>query len=141
MKKTIITIALALMTVSLSAEEIAKNNSTGMALSEVMGNYTISGPHGALILGDKEKTVDILTTMEGCFIKKRIEFINWGDQKYEVGSDKEGLYIIKVGMGAVKVRQSDVTIFLASLGVKAAKEGFEVAKEKGSKIWNTIKEK
>lgn len=138
--KTIITIALALATISISAKEVAKNPVTDMTLSEALGVYTISGPQGAIILGNLDKSIDLLTSLETSFFKEHLNFINWENQKYEVGSDKDGLYIIKVGAGAVKIRQSDVNIFLAKLLLIKGDAAAKVAKEKAVKIWKDIKE-
>ena len=137
--KTIITFALALATISISAKEVAKNPITDMTLSEAMGVYTISGPHGAIILGNLDNSIDLLTSLETSFFQEHLNFINWENQKYEVGSDKDGLYIIKVGAGAVKIRQSDVNIFLAKLLLIKGDAAAKVAKEKASKIWKDIK--
>jgi hypothetical protein len=140
MKKFIFAIALALTTLTLSAKEVVKNPITDMKLSEALGVYTISGPQGAMILGNLDNSINLLTSLETSFFQEHLNFINWENQKYEVGSDKEGLYIIKVGAGAVKIRQSDVNIFLAKLLLIKGDAAAQVAKEKAVKIWNDIKE-
>lgn len=137
MKKYIIaTIAIALFTLPLFAKskEVSKNSDTGMVLSEVQGVYSISGPGGAIVLGDIRKTRDILASLSKCFIQEHLKnYIDCGEQKWEVHSDDQGLYIIKMGVGAVKLRQSDVNLFL--LKVESI-----IAKDKGSRILKILKE-
>lgn len=134
MKKIFIAIAFALLTLTLSAKEVSKNSSTGMTLSEELGVYSITGKGGAIILGDVKTTRNTLASLEKCFIQEHLNnYIDCGEQKFEVHSDDQGLYIIKVGLGAVKVRQSDVNIFL--LKVESI-----IAKDKLSRIGKIIKE-
>lgn len=134
MKKILIALAFAILTVSLSAKEISKNSDTGMKLTEELGVYSISGPGGILILGDIKTTRNTLASLEKCFIQEHIkDYISCGDQKYEVKSDDKGLYIIKAGAGAVKIRHSDVSIFL--LKVEAI-----ITKDKISRISKIITE-
>ena len=134
MKKIFIAIAFALLTLTLSAKEVSKNSETGMVLSEELGIYTITGKGGAIILGDVKVTRNTLAALEKCFIQEHLNnYIDCGDQKWEVHSDDQGLYIIKVGLGAVKIRQSDVNIFL--LKVESI-----IAKDKLTRIGKIIKE-
>jgi len=134
MKKIFIALAFALLTLTLSAKEVSKNSSTGMTLSEELGVYSITGKGGAIILGDVKTTRNTLASLEKCFIQEHLNnYIDCGEQKFEVHSDEDGLYIIKVGLGAVKVRQSDVNIFL--LKVESI-----IAKDKLSRIGKIIKE-
>ena len=135
MKKYIIaTIAAALFTLPLFAKEVSKNSDTGMVLSEELGVYSISGKEGAIILGDVKKTRDILASLSKCFIQEHLKnYIDCGEQKWEVHSDDQGLYIIKMGVGAVKLRQSDVNLFLIKV------ESI-IAKDKLSRIGKIIKE-
>ena len=134
MKKIFIAIAFALLTLTLSAKEVSKNSSTGMTLSEELGVYSITGKGGAIILGDVKTTRNTLASLEKCFIQEHLNnYIDCGEQKFEVHSDDQGLYIIKVGLGAVKIRQSDVNIFL--LKVESI-----IAKDKLSRIGKIIKE-
>ena len=134
MKKIFIALAFALLTLTLSAKEVSKNSSTGMTLSEELGVYSITGKGGAIILGDVKTTRNTLASLEKCFIQEHLNnYIDCGEQKFEVHSDDQGLYIIKVGLGAVKVRQSDVNIFL--LKVESI-----IAKDKLSRIGKIIKE-
>jgi len=112
------------------------NHDTGMKLTENLGVYSITGSKGALILGNLKDSRDILWQMEKCFIASNLESlltITINDQKYEVKSDDQGLYIVKVGLGAVKLRQSDVNQFLYYLESK-------IAKDKTKKIWDVITE-
>lgn len=134
MKKLILAIAFALITFTLSAKEVSKNSDTGMVLSEVQGVYSISGPGGAIVLGDIRKTRDILASLSKCFIQEHLKnYIDCGEQKWEVHSDDQGLYIIKMGVGAVKIRQSDVNLFLIKV------ESI-IAKDKLSRIGKIIAE-
>lgn len=135
MKKYIIaTIAAALFTLPLFAKEVSKNSDTGMVLSEELGVYSISGKEGAIILGDVKKTRDILASLSKCFVQEHLKnYIDCGEQKWEVHSDDQGLYIIKMGVGAVKLRQSDVNLFLIKV------ESI-IAKDKLSRIGKIIKE-
>ena len=130
----IMAIILAAAALTLSAKEVSKNSETGMVLSEEMGIYSISGKGGAIILGDIKKTREILVSLEKCFLQEYVKnYIDCGDQKFEVKSDDKGLYIIKVGLGAVKIRQSDVTLFLVKV------ESI-IIKDKGTRIINILKE-
>ena len=134
MKKLILAIAFALITLTLSAKEVSKNSDTGMVLSEIQGVYSISGLGGAIVLGDIRKTRDILASLSKCFIQEHLKnYIDCGEQKWEVHSDDKGLYIIKMGVGAVKIRQSDVNLFL--LKVESI-----IAKDKLSRIGKIIAE-
>ena len=134
MKKIFTAFAFALLTLTLSAKEVSKNSSTGMTLSEELGVYSITGKGGAIILGDVKTTRNTLASLEKCFIQEHLNnYIDCGEQKFEVYSDDQGLYIIKVGLGAVKVRQSDVNIFL--LKVESI-----ITKDKLSRIGKIIKE-
>ena len=134
MKKIFTALAFALLTLTLSSKEVSKNSSTGMTLSEELGAYSITGKGGAIILGDVKTTRNTLASLEKCFIQEHLNnYIDCGEQKFEVHSDDQGLYIIKVGLGAVKVRQSDVNIFL--LKVESI-----ITKDKLSRIGKIIKE-
>ena len=123
MKKIFIAIAFALLTLTLSAKEVSKNSSTGMTLSEELGVYSITGKGGAIILGDVKTTRNTLASLEKCFIQEHLNnYIDCGEQKFEVHSDDQGLYIIKMGVGAVKLRQSDVNMFLIKMESIIAKD-------------------
>ncbi len=134
MKNIFIAILLALASLTLSAKEVSKNSDTGMVLSEELGVYSITGPGGVIIIGDARKTRDTLASLSKCFIQEHIKnYIDCGDQRYEVKSDDNGLYIIKMGVGAVKLRQKDVNMFLIKM------ESI-IAKDKLHRISKIIKE-
>ena len=125
MKNIFIAILLALASLTLSAKEVSKNSDTGMVLSEELGVYSITGPGGVIIIGDARKTRDTLASLSKCFIQEHIKnYIDCGDQRYEVKSDDNGLYIIKMGVGAVKLRQKDVNMFLIKMESIIAKDKF-----------------
>lgn len=133
---TLVTLLFISCSVDTNSPTKVMNNDTGMKLTENLGVYSITGPKGALILGDIKESRDILWQMEKCFVASNLESlltITINDQKYEVKSDDKGLYIIKVGLGAVKLRQSDVNQFLYYLESK-------IAKDKTKKIWDVITE-
>lgn len=121
--KHIITIAIAIVfaTLTLSAKEVSTNPDTGMTLSEHLGVYTISGKGGAIILGNKESASKFLMSANGAFTTEAINHIfNFGDDQFEVMKDDKGMFIIKVGAGAVKLRPSDTLLFSTALGLKSA---------------------
>lgn len=123
MKNIFIAILLALVSLTLSAKEVSKNSDTGMVLSEVKGVYSITGPGGVIIMGDARKTRDTLASLSKCFIQEHLKnYIDCGDQRYEVKSDDNGLYIIKAGVGAVKLRQTDVNMFFIKMESIIAKD-------------------
>lgn len=134
MKKIIIALAIALFSVTLSAKEISSNSSTGMTLSENLGVYTITGKAGAIILGDVKAARTFMADANKCFAQEKLKNVfEVGDQKYEVGKDDEGLYIIKIGFGGVKVRPSDTALFYTKL------ESIIIS-TKWNKIVETVKE-
>ena len=120
MRHIIITIAIALASLSLSAKEISKNPDTGMVLSEIAGQYTVTGKGGTIILGNKEQALKFMHAANSTMFTDVINHIfNFGDDQFQVGRDDKGLYIIKVGVGGVKLRQSDIFWFGSALGVKS----------------------
>lgn len=135
MKKIVTIITLALATIAtINAKEVSTNPATGMTLSENLGIYTITGKAGAIILGDKESASKFLMSANGAFATEAINHIfNLGDDKFEVGKDDKGMFIIKVGVGAVKLRPGDTTLFSTALGIKSAasavKSGINKVKE------------
>ena len=134
MKRIITIIALALATITLSAKEISTNPATGMTLSETLGVYTITGQGGAIVLGNQESASKFLMSANGSFATEVINHIfNFGDDQFEVRKDDSGLYIIKIGLGAVKLRPSDTALFSTALGIKstaaAVKKGVGKVKE------------
>ena len=134
MKRIIILFALAFASLTLSAKEISTNPATGMTLSETLGVYTITGQNGAIVLGNKESASKFLMSANGSFATEAINHIfNLGDDEFEVGKDDKGMFIIKVGLGAVKLRPSDTALFSTALGLKSAanavKKGADKVKE------------
>ena len=136
MKHLFITFILTITSITLSAKTLVMNHDTGMKLTEELGVYTITGPNGTLILGNLKNSRDILWQMEKCFISTNMgALVNFtiGENKYEVKSDDQGNYIIQVGFGAVKLRQSDVNQFLTYLQTK-------ITKSKVKKAWAVLTE-
>lgn len=118
----------------MNSKEIARNPDTGMVLTENGGTYSLKSSGGVMILGDLKKSRDILNTMNICFAKEKIsEVIDCGEQKYKVKKDNEGMYVIRAGLGAVKIRATDSALFFTVL------EG-KIMKNKGEKIWKIMKE-
>lgn len=116
-----LTIAAATITTTLSAKELSRNPDTGMTLSEHLGVYTITGKGGAIILGTKEDAIKFVSNANGTLFTEAINRVfNFGDDQFEVGRDDKGMYIIKVGLGAVKLRPSDTALFETVLLGKAA---------------------
>lgn len=139
MKHIILTIALAIAAVSLSAKEISKNPDTGMVLSENLGVYTITGQNGVIVLGNKEQASKFLRQAEGSLITEAINHVfNLGDDQFEVGKDDKGRFIIKVGLGAVKLRESDTTLFLTALGLKSAGNALKKGADKLGQAWDAL---
>lgn len=127
MKKILFTIAIAIVScITLSAKEISTNPSTGMTLSENLGIYTITGKAGAIVLGNKEAASKFLMSANKAFATEAINHVfNLGDDKFEVMKDNDGMFIIKVGLGAVKLRPSDTALFSTALGLKSAGESIK----------------
>ena len=144
MKRIITIIALALACISLSAKDIAKNPVTNKVLDKTAGIYSIKAPKGIIILGTEEMTREFLLSAAEAFSKEILhKTFKIGDDRFEVLKDDAGLYIIKVGLGVVKIRQSDVVVFsgaldLKSLG-KSAKEGWNYLKEKTKDLRDTLR--
>ena len=144
MKKIITIIALALTCISLSAKEVAKNPVTNKVLDKTAGIYSIKGPKGIIILGTEEMTKEFLTSAAEAFSKEILHStFKIGDDQFEVMKDDAGLYIMKIGLGVVKVRQSDVVVFGGALGLKSlgksAKEGWNYLKEKTKDLKDTLR--
>lgn len=116
------------------SKEISRNPDTGMTLTEIKGIYSLKSNNGIIVLGDIKETRNALNMMNICFTKEKLsDVINCGEQEYKVKKDDEGMYIIKVGLGAVKIRATDSALFFTII------EG-KIMKDKGKKIWNVIKE-
>lgn len=134
MKKIIIAIVLALVSMSMYGKEISRNSSTDLVLDETLGVYSLVGKGGTLILGNIEKAKDFLFTANICFAQEKLsEVIDCGEQKMKVYKDDTGLYIMRISLGGVKIRPSDEAKFYSVLESK-------VIKDKATKIWDIIKE-
>lgn len=115
--------AIVAASITLSAKEVSTNPDTGMTLSENLGVYTITGKGGAIILGNKESASKFLMSANGAFTTEAINHVfNFGDDQFEVMKDNKGMFIIKVGAGAVKLRPSDTLLFTTALGLKSTGE-------------------
>lgn len=137
MKRIITIITLALASITLSAKEISTNPATGMTLSETLGVYTITGQGGAIVLGNRESASKFLMSANGSFATEVINHIfNFGDDQFEVGKDDSGLYIIKIGLGAVKLRPSDTALFSTALGIKSAASAVKKGADKVKELFN-----
>lgn len=127
MKKVIITLFAVLSVLSLNAETIYTNSKTGNELHKVGDTYNITGKLGIVPLGNKENTLNFLQSAEKSFMKDNLnKVIKFGDDKdndYKLKEDKEGFYLIKVGIGGVKIRESDVTQFIAVLYGRSVVDG------------------
>lgn len=116
------------------SKEIARNPDTGMTLTEIKGLYYMKSNAGIIMIGDIKQARDVLNMMNICFTKEKLsEVINCGDQEYRVKRDDEGMYIMKAGLGAVKICATDSALFFTVI------EG-KIIKDKGKKIWEIIKE-
>ncbi len=134
MKHIIITIALTLTTITLSAKDLATCPDTGLTLSENLGVYTVTGKSGVLVLGNKEAATKFFTEAVKIFTRYTVnDILSLDNSQYEVKSDDTGIYLIKVGVGAAKIRPADAFYF------KAYFTG-EKLYNKGKKIWEVIKE-
>jgi len=144
MKHIITIIALALACISLSAKEVAKNPVTNKVLDKTAGVYSIKAPKGIIILGTEEMTREFLLSAAEAFSKEILNrTFKIGDDQFEVLKDDAGLYITKVGLGVMKIRQSDVVVFGGALGLKSlgksAKEGWNYLKEKTKDLRDTLR--
>lgn len=134
MKHTLLILAALFAAATLSAKELSTNPDTGMTLSENLGVYTVAGKGGAIILGTKENAVKFMHSANAAFATETINHVfNLGDDKFEVMKDSDGMYVIKVGLGAVKLRPSDTFLFETALVGKTVWDA-------GKKIWKKGKE-
>ena len=145
MKHIITIITLVLTTITLSAKDIVKNPVTNKVLDQTAGIYSIKAPKGIIILGTEEMTKEFLLSAAEAFSKEILnKAFNIGDDQYEVLKDEAGLYITKLGLGVMKIRQSDVTVFGGALGCKKlfkeTKEGLKYINENWESIWKTLHE-
>lgn len=134
MKRILLFLIVVSFPIMAESKEIARNPDTGMTLTEIKGLYYMKSNTGIIMIGDVKQTRDVLNMMNICFTKEKLsEVINCGDQEYRVKRDDEGMYIIKAGLGAVKIRATDSALFFTVI------EG-KIIKDKGKKIWEIIKE-
>lgn len=134
MKRILLFLIVVSFPIMAESKEIARNPDTGMTLTEVKGLYYMKSNTGIIMIGDVKQTRDVLNMMNICFTKEKLsKVINCGDQEYRVKRDDEGMYIIKAGLGAVKIRATDSALFFTVI------EG-KIIKDKGKKIWEIIKE-
>lgn len=136
MKHIFITIILALATITLSAREVTKNPVTKMALTENLGIYSITGPDGTLVLGNEEQSRNFFNQAAKVFtIDAGNRLLDIESSKYSLKKDDQGYYMIKVGLGGVKIRYSDVYLFAGHFDIKLGIEtGKEVVKEGKGKL-------
>ena len=134
MKKIITIIAFALLTITMSAKEVSRNNTTGTILDETAGIYSLISKGGVIILGDVKAANKFMTEANKCFAQEKLKnTFDVGEQSYTVGKDDTGLYITKIGLGVVKIRPSDSMQFGMWLTS-------HITKDKAKKVWNVIKE-
>ena len=145
MKHIITIITLVLTTLTISAKTVVKNPVTNKVLDQTAGIYSIKAPKGIIILGTEEMAKEFLLSAAEAFSKEILnKAFNIGDDQYEVLKDEAGLYITKLGLGVMKIRQSDVTVFGGALGCKKlfkeTKEGLKYINENWESIWKTLHE-
>ena len=112
MKHIITTIAFVLISITISAKTVVKNPATGKVLDNTMGVYSIKGNSGVIILGTEDQARHFMISASNCFVDTMVGYYaNINDQEYKVAKDEAGLYIFKVGLGAMKIRSHDVIVF------------------------------
>ena len=141
MKHIIMIIAFVFVFISLtiSAKDVVKNPATGKVLDNTMGVYSIKGNSGVIILGTEGQARHFMISAAEAFSKEILHrTFKIDNDQFEVLKDDAGLYITKVGLGVMKIRQSDVVVFSSALSLKSlgksAKEGLSYMKEK-TKDW------
>lgn len=125
MKRIITTFAIALLTIISYAQT---NPVTGNILQETMGIYSVKTSTGIIPLGDLKTSRNFLAKADKCFIQESLDL---GTPDFKVGKDSTGLYIFRLGLGAAKLRPSDVTLFLTIL------EG-KIVGSKAKECWKVI---
>ena len=145
MKHIITTIAFVLISITISAKTVVKNPATGKVLDNTMGVYSIKGNSGVIILGTEDQARHFMISAVNCFVDTMVGYYaNINDQEYKVAKDEAGLYIFRVGLGAMKIRSHDVIVFGTALGCKTffkkTKEGFKYINENWGSIWKTLHE-
>ena len=144
MKYAITIITLIVTTLTMSAKDIARNPVTDKVLDKTVGIYSIKAPKGIIILGTEEMAKDFLLSAAEAFSKEILHrTFKIGDDQFEVLKDDAGLYITKVGLGVMKIRQSDVVVFGGALGMrslgKSTKEGWNYMKKKTKDLRETLR--
>ena len=145
MKHTITTLAFVLISLTISAKTVVKNPATGKVLDNTMGVYSIKGNSGVITLGTEDQARHFMISAADCFVDSMIGYYaNINEQEYRVAKDEAGLYIFRVGLGAMKIRSHDVMVFGTALGCKKffkkTKEGFKYINENWNIIWKTLHE-
>ena len=130
--KKIIILSLILLTsaLTISAKEIAKNSDTNMKLTEVAGVYSITGEGGVLVIGNEQTTREFFNSASKAFDKNLINrILSLDNDKYELQKDDKGYYLIKIGVGGVKLRSSDARLFAAVMNARDLKKAVNQAKD------------
>lgn len=145
MKRTITTIVLILISLTISAKTVVKNPLTGKVLDNTMGIYSIKGNSGVIILGTEDQTKQFLGSAADCFVPSMIGYYaNINGQEYKVARDEAGLYIFRVDLDSMKIRFHDVLLFATAFGCeilfKEIKDGFKYINENWNIIWKTLQE-
>ena len=145
MKHIITTIAFVFISITISAKTVVKNPATGKVLDNTMGVYSIKGNSGVIILGTEDQARHFMISAANCFVDTMVGYYaNINGQEYKVAKDEAGLYIFRVGLGAMKIRSHDVIVFGTALGCKKIfrkiKEGFKYINENWESIWKTLHE-
>ena len=143
MRHIITTIAIALISLTISAKTVVKNPATGKVLDNTMGVYSIKGNSGVLTLGTEDQARHFMISAADCFVEALVGYYaNINDQEYTVAKDEAGLYIFRKDLEMMKIRSHDVIVFGTALGCKKlfkeTKEGLKYLKENGNTIWETL---
>ena len=143
MKRIILLFIITLTSLTISAKEVVKNPATGKSLDNTMDIYSIKGNSGVLTLGTEDQARHFMIAAANCFVDTMVGYYaNINNQEYRVAKDEAGLYIFRVGLGAMKIRSHDVIVFGTALGCKKlfkeTKEGLKYLKENGNTIWETL---
>ena len=145
MKRIILLFIITLTSLTISAKEVVKNPATGKSLDNTMDIYSIKGNSGILTLGTEDQARHFMIAAANCFVDTMVGYYaNINDQEYRVAKDEAGLYIFRVGLGAMKIRSHDVVVFGTALGCKKlfkeTKEGLKYINENWESIWKTLHE-
>lgn len=137
MKRIFLSIAIAIASLSLIScdeeeREPVTNPETDLTISETLGIYTLTGKSGVLILGNEDDARNFFNKATKVFTVNAINsLLDIESDKYELKSDDQGKYLIKVGAGGVKLRYSDALFFTAYLDGK-------LVVDKGKKVWEAL---